>query len=494
MDLIYAICDKDVACVRRLLDTSAGRESVNSLEDGLAPIHYAAKVGNLDILKALHAAGADLEARSDHEYGDFFDAAPLHFAAAAGSLVAIDFFLDSGASIEVMSTSLEEPESEDIVFDPVTGISAMLVAARAGRYEAALYLLRRGADISAVDSVGSNILHYCAECDRANGPGPANPDLLAVMRAALDGGVDLEARAQSNPFAAPPFTPLLLAASCNRAHLVNFLVAAGADVNARDENDCTPLLFAVSNCSLAMFETLLGAGADIHAVNEEGGVLQRYPGLNPPGDLLKIYEIALEAGLDINQRAGFNQKTPLLAAAGSRLVASVQFLVDRGADVNCLSLFQDRAAHIAATLRCPEIVKIVVDAGVDFRANRIYGTVTETAAYWHDHALSNGLTDTMLKHEATLSILVAAGERDWDLIPTPCRGLERALPAVMQEVPEEREVNLPQLFARLMPEIQGEIRAALLLLNRFCPGGGQDVQLLLLKAIVDQKRPYPTLV
>ena len=49
-------------------------------------------------------------------------------------------------------------------------------------------------------------------------------------------------------------------------------LAAGANVNAREQYGETPLVFAArSNASVAVIELLLPAGADIHAQRESGG-------------------------------------------------------------------------------------------------------------------------------------------------------------------------------------------------------------------------------
>jgi ankyrin repeat protein len=48
------------------------------------------------------------------------------------------------------------------------------------------------------------------------------------------------------------------------------LIADGADLNARDENDWTPLHCAASNKNPAVVEALIAAGADIKARDSVG--------------------------------------------------------------------------------------------------------------------------------------------------------------------------------------------------------------------------------
>lgn len=79
-----------------------------------------------------------------------------------------------------------------------------------------------------------------------------------------------------------------------------------------------------------------------------------------------------------------------------------------------------------------------------------------------------------------ITLLVAAGDRSWDLVPSPCPGLEAALPAVAKAAPDE----LGQLFQRLEAPAQAFIRTALLSLRRVFPEAPEPVQLAILGAAV----------
>jgi ankyrin repeat protein len=68
-------------------------------------------------------------------------------------------------------------------------------------------------------------------------------------------------------------TPLHCAAWKGHAHIVTLLLTAGADVNARSDNDHygdTPLHAAAHGNQRAVAEILISHGADIHAVNPAG--------------------------------------------------------------------------------------------------------------------------------------------------------------------------------------------------------------------------------
>ena len=65
---------------------------------------------------------------------------------------------------------------------------------------------------------------------------------------------------------------LHIAVQANRSEVVQWLIDAGCDVNARDVNGESPLHVAASLPSRKISEILLKAGADPHAVDNEGNI------------------------------------------------------------------------------------------------------------------------------------------------------------------------------------------------------------------------------
>src|SRR4029077_676507 len=63
---------------------------------------------------------------------------------------------------------------------------------------------------------------------------------------------------------------LMIASYKNNPQIVSDLVAAGADVNSRDETGLTPLMMAAAAGNAEIASTLITAGADVNAKNTEG--------------------------------------------------------------------------------------------------------------------------------------------------------------------------------------------------------------------------------
>ena len=75
--------------------------------------------------------------------------------------------------------------------------------------------------------------------------------------------------------------PLGLHAVANDPFALRGLVAAGADVEARDDWDCTPIFYVILEGNLESLEVLIGAGADVNVVaGEPGCTILASPPLN----------------------------------------------------------------------------------------------------------------------------------------------------------------------------------------------------------------------
>lgn len=145
--------------------------------------------------------------------------------------------------------------------------------------------------------------------------------------------------------AAPPQPALddalLAAATAASAPLLARLLAAGADVHARDQNDETPLLRAHDN--LAALPVLLAAGADVNATNTLGWSALHITCLNGHADAARAL-LAHHARLDLRDDNGYDA---LMAAAECGHLELVDLLLAHGARVSATNRSGEDARGIA---------------------------------------------------------------------------------------------------------------------------------------------------
>lgn len=188
-------------------------------------------------------------------------------------------------------------------------------------------------------------------------------------------------------------TPLHLAAAQGDVGSVAALVAAGADVNAEDENRRTPLHYAVT-ADEALAEVLLRTGADANVVDVEGATpfLQavldnREPWLfplvaagadidyrDPRGrtpvfwaasvQMWMVFATVVDLGADVNIPDD-RGRTPLMAAAEAGNVDAARRLLKAGADIDHLDPEGTGALHVAVEHGQRGVVELLLAAGAD---------------------------------------------------------------------------------------------------------------------------------
>ena len=139
-------------------------------------------------------------------------------------------------------------------------------------------------------------------------------------------------------------TPLHIAARFGREDLAPVLIAAGADVNARDRRNDRPLHLAAEYGNAAIVRVLLERGADVNAP----GAMNRTPlhaaadglaGTQDADGRLQVARLLIAGGANVNAKtrdAGF---TPEWYAEGNKSYAIAELLRASGSrgtdDVRC---------------------------------------------------------------------------------------------------------------------------------------------------------------
>jgi len=316
--------------------------------DGSTALLWAVHHDDVELVKRLIAAGADVKVQN--AYG----ATPMSEAAILADVAVLDALLRAGADVD-------SPNAD--------GQTALMVVARTNSVAAADLLIEHGADVNAREQRKGQTALMWATAE-------SQP---AMVKTLLAHGADANARSTvydwERRVTAEPrmksmpsggFTPLLYAAREGCLGCARELVAAGAQVNMTDPDGITPLLSALLNAHFDTAKYLLGAGANPHkwdwwgrtplyaAVDyntvPHGGRPDR-PSLDETTSLQMI-EMLLDAGVNVNAQLKLFPPyrslrmdrgadaiidigtTPLLRAARAGDVAAIKLLLKHGALVD----------------------------------------------------------------------------------------------------------------------------------------------------------------
>jgi ankyrin repeat protein len=275
---------------------------------------------HVDAVRTLLAAGADARARSKNRF------TPLLFATQQGNIEIARLLIAAGADVnEAAPDGIAGDTNAGRSFKPDTEAAALLVAIDSQHEAMARFLLDSGANPN-LQGAGRTALHSAVQ--------QAMPELV---RALLARGADPNARlTRPMPFLSRLIlqahglevstigaTPFWLAASYGDVRTMRILVDGGADPLAKSSDDTTPLMVA--------------AGVDFVEGQDKYG---RRWFANDTAALQQAARDAvlysLELGNDINAANDLGQ-TPIVGAVYFRSPAMVQFLVDRGAQINVVN-------------------------------------------------------------------------------------------------------------------------------------------------------------
>ena len=336
-DFARAIRGNDLTALRRLASTPAAANIENNLHS--RPLHYAAIYGSAEAVRILLEAGADPNARNQQEATPLIYAAwnfektrllvekgaevnvaakngttPLMMAASAfGNIGSVRYLLDRGAL----------PKATDAL-----GGDALIRAAWMSDPQAAALLLAKGANAHNADRAGMTALQMApdfADCERVT--------LLLKAGADANSFNTFAGQVKNGPIALVHLTPLMLAAPYGDAETIGTLLKAGARVNEVDSRKMSPLMLAIATdqAKPASVRQLIAAGADVNAKDQNGETALDWARKFRNPEILSILESAGAQGRDIrpapqppdNSQAGsaaeaLARTLPLLGKTGPR--------------------------------------------------------------------------------------------------------------------------------------------------------------------------------
>lgn len=166
--------------------------------------------------------------------------------------------------------------------------------------------------------------------------------------------------------AGAPITPwhVSIAAAENFMPAVQLFVEKGVNINQKDER---PLSKASESGNLEIVQYLLQTGKNSQGTLNDA--LWELCDARPKPDTLKIAQLLLEYGAQVNSHAGFYNTTPLHGAAEKGPLELVKLLVSKGAKVNAVD--KEFSMPLAKAVQADnlEIAKFLLEQGADKTIN-----------------------------------------------------------------------------------------------------------------------------
>lgn len=193
-----------------------------------------------------------IQSGADVNQANDYGASPMQLAAEMGDAAILKLLLDAGADAD-------SPNQE--------GQTALMLVARTGNVEAASLLVKRGAHVNAVEQFGEQTALMWASARR-------HPKMVEFL---LAKGANINARSawrnwerhitaegRAKDVNTGGLTPLLYAAREGCDECVRVLIKHRVDVNLADPDGAAPLTVAMMNKNWQIAQQLIAAGADVN--------------------------------------------------------------------------------------------------------------------------------------------------------------------------------------------------------------------------------------
>lgn len=452
------------ALVRSILDQGVRGEVDARDAEGMAALNWAAYMDDLETVKLLIAAGADINTKNRG------GGTPLHQACNFSDPALIDVLLKGGADPNAVRDEGDTP---------------LLISAHVGNPEIAKLLLARGAKADTKEGwYGETPLMVAVEENQAE-----------FAKVLVDHGADPNAASTKFDFhhrrlvdattgidpVMGGFTPLLFAARQGAMEAAKVLIAAGADLNAGDpEYGFTPLMLSLYNWHVDFAKMLIQSGAKVDAESLYIVTMMRSVedarGEHRSSfsqDSLAMISLLIEHGADPNAafrkalppspRGGAGSGgpgrggggTPFLQAAKSIDVPAMRLLVEKGAKATMYA--RDGTTPIIALIngaaaagegggiapeRQPALIEglqFCLDHGVDINAVNGAGN---TALHFAAGLGADSLVQYLVDHGAKLDIRNKKGR-------TPLQWAQGFRPGGFQNLDETGQTPYPSTIALL---------------------------------------------
>uniref|UniRef100_A0A8B9JUX8 non-specific serine/threonine protein kinase n=1 Tax=Astyanax mexicanus TaxID=7994 RepID=A0A8B9JUX8_ASTMX len=269
---------------------------------------------------------------------------PLLIAAGCGNVQIIDVLMKKGAEIQALDKS---------------GANAIYYASRHGHVETLKYLHEKKCPLDVQDKSGETALHVAARY--------GNVDVVQYL-CSIHANPDLTDREQE--------TPLHCAAWHGYSPVARALCEAGCDVNARNREGESPLLTASARGFRDIVECLLEHGADMDSTDKDGHIALHLAVRRCQIEVVKCL-LSHHCYVDHQDRHG---NTPLHIACKDGNLPVISLLSTAKANLDIPNKFGRTALHVAASNGGVEVVRHLCVAGANTEAITNDGKTAEDLA------------------------------------------------------------------------------------------------------------------
>ena len=372
-------------------------------ENGMTALHWEAKKDCPDVVKSLVDAGADIEARNS------LGRSPLLVACENGNFAQVTMLVEAGASVcatdkkkeTCLTLAAHNGHTETVRY--LVGLpevdvdqpgrdhyTALHSAVSEGHPDVVKVLIDAGADIKVTDHVGRTLLFNA--CSKG---------ILGIVKMLVEAGADFRengsdscltfaadhGHTQTVRYLAGLPEALLSAARKGHSDVVQMLIAAGADMEAKDrDRGRSPLHWASSEGKLSTVKLLVEAGASMRATVMDGDMCLILAARHGHAETVR-YLVGLPE-VDVQHR-NEDDFTALDSAVMRGHPDVVQVLIDAGADINTdfpplewwiaftsMPIERTGAAtllHRAVNEGHTDVVQVLIEAGADIEAKNDKG-------------------------------------------------------------------------------------------------------------------------
>uniref|UniRef100_A0A671RVB6 Ankyrin-3-like n=1 Tax=Sinocyclocheilus anshuiensis TaxID=1608454 RepID=A0A671RVB6_9TELE len=361
----------------------------------ITPLHVASKRGNANMVRLLLERGARIDAKTKDGL------TPLHCGARSGHEQVVEMLLDRGAPILSKTKNGLSPLHmatqgdhlncvqlllhHNVPVDDVTNdyLTALHVAAHCGHYKVAQVLVDKKANPNAKALNGFTPLHIACKKNRIkvmelllkHGASIQavtevreqdfffSEYLLYICRACFTMHFDLNSLITLNgrnfAYVFRGETALHMAARAGQANVVKFLVANGADVDAKAKDDQTPLHISSRLGKPDIVQQLLQHGASPDATTTSGYTPLHLAARDGHRDMASIL-LDNGASLGITTKKGF---TPLHVAAKYGKIEVAKLLLQKRAPPDAAGKSGLTPLHVAAHYDNQKVALLLLDQG-----------------------------------------------------------------------------------------------------------------------------------